>query len=146
MILRRRISSMHRRDMLKALAAIPIASTLLSCENKEDEKSHTDTLEIHLDGAFALVIQENKNNSLLAFSPRPKSGEEQHQLYLNGSRKPEDLEKAHHFKLLLQGLANSPKPEINPGLNDFFFKTEKWRVGDSLVTIELPAPKRITFS
>ena len=37
---------------------------------KTEARRHS--LEVHLDGAFALVIQENKANSILAFSPRPK--------------------------------------------------------------------------
>ena len=137
---------MNRRDLLKAFAVIPVTSTLLSCEKKGDDKLHGETLEIHLDGAFALVMQENKGNSLLAFSPRPKAGDEQHLFAFNGSKKTESPEKTYHFKLSLPGREGNQKPEINPGLNDFFFKTERWRVGDSLVTIELPAPDRITFS
>jgi hypothetical protein len=137
---------MHRRDVLKALAAFPLVAPLSGCEEKTGEKSHSNTVEVHLDGAFALVIQENKSNSVLAFSPRPKPGDEPHQFYLNGSRKPEDSGKTHHFTLLPEGIDRDSKVEISPGLKDFSFRTERWRVGDSLVIIELPAPKRITFS
>jgi len=137
---------MHRRDVLKALAAFPFAASLGGCEEHADDKPHANTVEVHLDGAFALVVQENKANSVLAFSPRPKQGDEPHQFYFNGSRKPEDPGKNYHFKLSLDPLKRDLKPEISPGLKDFSFKTERWRVGDSLVTIELPAPSRITFS
>ena len=137
---------MDRRSLLKSLAAIPFVSVLGSCERDSDDRKHGATVEVHLDGAFALVIQENKENSLLAFSPRPKAGEDQHQFYFNGSHKPEEPGKAYQFKLSPQGIRREKKPEIDPGLNDFSFRTEKWRVGDSLVTIELPAPKRITFA
>lgn len=142
---------MRRRELLKALAAIPFATSISGCEEKgeKDEKQRgkrTSTVEVHLDGAFALVLQRNKGNSLLAFSPKPPSGEEQHQFYLSGSRKPEGGGKALTFKLSPEGLEREKKPpEINPGLNDFFFQTEHWRVGDSLVTIELPPPDKITF-
>jgi hypothetical protein len=45
-----------------------------------------------------------------------------------------------------EGLGREKKPpEINPGLKDFSFQTERWRVGDSLVTIELPPADKITF-
>jgi len=147
---------MRRRELLKALAAIPFATAIGGCDEKNDrdkknesdekgEGKHTSTVEVHLDGAFALVLEKNKGNALLAFSPKPKSGE-QHQFYLNGSVKPENMGKPLTFKLSPQGLEHENKaPEINPGLNDFFFQTEKWRVGDSLVTIELPAPDKITF-
>ncbi|HVG90278.1 MAG TPA: twin-arginine translocation signal domain-containing protein, partial [Alphaproteobacteria bacterium] len=74
---------MHRRDLLKALAAVPLATAIGGCEERaeKDEKQRgkrTSTLEIHLDGTFAVVLQRNKGNSLLAFSPKPSSGEEQH--------------------------------------------------------------------
>lgn len=137
---------MDRRSLLKGLAVIPFVSVLASCEKDSDDRKHGATVEVHLDGAFALVIQENKGNALLAFSPRPKTGEDQHQFYFNGSHKAEDPGKTYHFKLSPQGLRREKRPEIDPGLNDFSFRTDKWRVGDSLVTIELPPPKRITFA
>lgn len=142
---------MRRRELLKALAAVPFVTAIGGCDEKQDkgEKQggkHTSTVEVHLDGAIALVIQKNKGNSLLAFSPKPPSGEVQHQFYLNGSRKPEGGGKSLTFKLSPEGLGREKRPaEINPGLNDFFFQTEHWRVGDSLLTIELPPPDKITF-
>lgn len=138
---------MHRRSVLKGLAALPFVGLLNACDDDSNgRRSNAGIVEVHLDGAFALVIQENKGNSLVAFSPRPKTGEEQHQFYLNGSTKPEDTGKTYHFSLAPEGVRREKKPEINPGLNDFFFHTDNWRIGNSLVTIELPAPKRITFS
>jgi len=144
---------MHRRDVLKALATLPLATALASCErekNNEDKehREHLNVLEVHLDGAFAVVIQENKANSILAFSPRPKKGDEPHQFYFNGYPKPEDPQKSYHFKLSAETRERDrdSKIEISTGLNDFSFRTERWRVGDSLLTLELPAPDRITFS
>ncbi len=141
---------MHRRDLLKALAAVPLATALAGCkrERNDEDEARRHSLEVHLDGAFALVIQENKANSILAFSPRPKKEDEPHQFYFNGYPKPEDPQKSYHFKLSAEtrDRDRDSKPEISPGLRDFSFQTEHWRVGDSLVTIELPAPRRITFS
>jgi hypothetical protein len=139
---------MHRRDVLKALATLPWATALVGCEREKtkEDKEHLNTLEVHLDGAFAVVIQENKANSILAFSPRPKKGDEPHQFYFNGYPKPEDPQKGYHFKLPAETRERDSKVEISPGLNDFSFKTERWRVGDSLLSLELPAPDRITFS
>lgn len=135
---------MHRRDLLKALTTVPLAAALAGCERERPKESHI--LEVHLDGAFAVVIQENKANSILAFSPRPKMGDEPHQFYFNGYPKPEDPKKSYHFNLSAETRNRDSKVEISPGLNDFSFKTENWRVGDSLLSIELPAPDRITFS
>jgi len=141
---------MHRRDVLKALATLPFATALVGCEgekNKEDKehKERLNILEVHLDGAFAVVIQENKANSILAFSPRPPKGDEPHQFYFNGYPERE-AQKAYNFKLAAETRDRDSKIEISPGLNDFSFRTERWRVGDSLLSLELPAPNRITFS
>ena len=137
---------MHRRDVLKALAALPLTIALGGCEKKAEEKVHSNTVEVHLDGAFALVIQENKANSILAFSPRPAKTDEPHQFYFNGSTRAEDTGKVYSFKLSDEGHIPVEKPEISPGLSDFTFRTERWHVSDSLASIELPAPRKITFS
>ncbi len=141
---------MQRRDLLKALATLPLATALIGCEHERhtEDKEHANMLEVHLDGAFAVVIQENKANSILAFSPRPKTGDEPHQFYFNGYSKAEDPQKSYHFKLSAEtrDRDRDSKPEISPGLRDFSFQAEHWRLGDSLITIELPAPRRITFS
>jgi hypothetical protein len=141
---------MRRRELLKALAAVPFAAAIGGCDNdkKDDKKEekHTSIAEVHLDGAFALVLQKNKGNSLLAFSPKPPSGEAQHQVFLNGYKLSESGANKLNFALVPERKESERhEPEINPGLNDFFFETERWRVGDSLITIELPPPDTITF-
>jgi hypothetical protein len=138
---------MHRRDLLKALA-VPLAAALVGCKPKKtiEEEPRRNSLEVHLDGAFVLVIQENKSNSVLAFSPRPKKDDQTHQFYFNGVAPREESRKSYHFNLAADVRDPDSKVEISPGLSDFTFQTEHWRVGDSLTTIELPAPRRITFS
>jgi hypothetical protein len=138
---------MDRRDVLKALAALPLTAVLSGCEEKRPiEKPVKNKLEIHLEGGFAVVVQENNGNSILAFSPRPPKTEESHQLYFNGINRLEGLTKSYSFKLALEEHLRAEKPEVNLGLKDFTFNTERWRVGDSIVTLELPAPDRITFA
>ena len=133
---------MHRREVLKGLAALPLAGILAGCD---DDKHDRRIVEVHLDGAFAVVIQEHKENSIVAFSPRPKTGEE-HEFHFNGALRPESTSKNLHFNLALGGQDREQKPRIDPGLEDFHFTTDNWRIGDSLVTLELPAPTEITFS
>jgi hypothetical protein len=136
---------MHRREVLKGLAALPFAGILAGCDpDKPDKERHV--VEVHLEGAFALVIQENKNNSIIAFSPRPPTGEAEHQFYLNGSRTPENTTKPLNFTFSLGKGDGDRKLQIDPGLKDFHFTTENWRIGNSLVTLELPAPTEVTFS
>lgn len=139
---------MNRRQALKLLAAVPIASVLNGCKERErdheGEEHPTERLEIHLDGAFAVVIRQDKANSILAFSPRPANGI--HELHLNENPRPEDTSGTHHFELLPDGLRREVQPDINVGLRDFYFESHKWLVPDSLIVLELPCPKTITFS
>ena len=77
---------MNRRNLLKAIVALPVIGALGSCKDKDDDdKSRrgpaAHQLQILLDGAFAVVIQHGKPDSILAFSPRDKK--EPHQFYLN---------------------------------------------------------------
>lgn len=136
---------MERRDVLKALAALPFAFALGKSQGETERRHHFGTVEVHLEGAFALVVQEHKGNSVLAFSPRPAKNSEQHEFYLNNTKLPESGREI-KFGLSLEKTKRVIKPDINAGLNDFLFRTENWHVGDSIATIELPAPDRITFS
>lgn len=139
---------MNRRQALKLLAAVPIASVLTGCRERErdheGEEHPTERLEIHLDGAFAVVIRQNKANSILAFSPRPAGVK--HELHLNGNPRAEDTARTIHFDLQPDSVRKEEQSDINAGFRDFYFQTDKWRVPDSLIVLELPCPKAITFS
>lgn len=136
---------MERRDVLKALAALPFAFAVGKSHGETERRRHFGTVEVHLEGAFALVVQENKGNSVLAFSPRPPKNSEQHEFYFNNSKLPESGKEI-KFGLSLEKAKRVIKPDINAGLKDFVFRTENWHVGDSIATLALPAPDRITFS
>jgi len=68
---------MRRRDILKALATVPFASALGNClQNRpaqpaasKEKKIHA--LQILLEGPFAVVLQNNKPNRLVAFVQEP---------------------------------------------------------------------------
>lgn len=136
---------MERRDVLKALAALPLTFALRNSEGESERRHHFGAVEVYLEGALALVVQEDKGNSILAFSPRPAKNSEQHEFYLDNTKLPESGKEI-KFRLSLEKARHVIRPEINPGLKDFLFKTENWHVGDSIATIEFPAPDRITFS
>lgn len=133
---------MHRRDLLKAMVAAPLIAGIAGCKPNEEEKH--EVLEVYLEGAFALVVRHDQADSLLAFSPRTKSAP-LHEFHFNGSLAAYDTSKTRSFTLSLEGRDRRVRPEISPGLKDFVFESEKWRIGDSLVTIDLPAPDQITF-
>jgi hypothetical protein len=52
----------------------------------------------------------------------------------------------YHFQLSEAGLRNYPETYINPGFADFTAYTQKWRLPDRIVTLELPFPNSINFS
>lgn len=139
---------MNRREILKALVTVPVASALGAWKKEDDDKSQqrpmVRRLQILLDGAFAVVVQHDKANSILAFSPLDKK--EPHQFYFNDSFYRQEAGKTFHFELLPKGLKKAARPEIAPGFNDFNATTKKWRAGENFITIKLPCPKRIAFA
>lgn len=139
---------MNRRQVLKALAVLPAASAwgnrIEQKEESHDPSSNLHTVELHLEGAFAVVIQHHKSNSILAFSPRDEH--EPHRLYLNDQHLEVTQKKSFHFKLPAEGLERNEKPIIKPGFEDFFAETKSFHLPDSVVVLELPCPQSITFS
>jgi hypothetical protein len=149
---------MRRREILKALATVPIASALGNClqyrpsptPTPSKEKS-VHTLQILLEGTFAVVLHKNKPNRLVAFVPRPEEEAHglDHDFYFNDPTvaRPSIKDPAgYHFQLSEAGLRNYPETYVNPGFADFIAYTEKWRLPERIVTIELPFPNSINFS
>jgi hypothetical protein len=112
-------------------------------------------VQILLEGAFAVVLQKNKPNRLLAFVPR--SEEEghglDHKFYFNDPTLPQEAAKSARkepagmlFQLSEAGLRNYPESYVNPGFADFEAYTQKWRLPDRVVTLDLPFPNSINFS
>jgi len=156
---------MRRRELLKALATVPVASALGNClqyrptptptPSPSKEKIHT--VQILLEGAFAVVLQKNKPNRLIAFVPRAEEEGHglDHNFYFNDPWKglPQEVLKAArkapegmHFQLSEGGLRNYPETYVNPGFADFEAYTQKWHLPDRVVTLELPFPNSINFS
>lgn len=133
---------MNRRELLKGLAALPMVSAW-SCTRDGDRQtsSKTHTLQIVLEGAFAVVIQGRKGNAIKAFSVKDPA--EPHRFYFN--QKEQDPNKSYSFDLYPNGLRKSSFPAIDPGFSDFNAKTDKWRLGSDLVMIDLPCPRSIIF-
>ena len=153
---------MKRRDLLKALGVLPVASTLggwtsIQPESMQHRKTSgsVHTLQILLEGAFAVVLQRDIQH-ITAFVPKPdpKATELAHYFYFNDPANRKDPAKqypnGYHFELEKEGLRSYPKtdpdPYINPGFNDFVAETQKWKIPESLVTIKLPFPRSINFT
>jgi len=144
--------------MLKGLGALPIAGAVGCAEGsqKTTQDQPCRTLQITLEGAFALVLRKSGEQfRITAFSPAspaapPKGSDcppalfpiEPHLFYFNGERQGPGR---YHFELPQRGLNVVPKPIIDIGFRDFAADTELWRLGNDFVTLDLPCPKTITF-
>ena len=136
---------MNRRTMLKALAALPISSAIAArCDDEHKEPQQR--LQVLLDGAFAVVLQRGKRDSVLAFSPSDK--DQPHQFYFNDPAHEQSAEKNYTFELLPEGIREHERErtEIAPGFDDFHASTKRWRLTESFVSITLPMPRSITFA
>jgi len=148
---------MNRRDLLKALGALPFAGALGGCGHAQsrpepDKKTEAYSLQILLEGAFAVVLQE-KSQRLTAFVPLPDPAKKEliHDFYFNDPDSPKKAEgksRSYRFELSGEGLHqySNPDPYVNPGFDDFNARTEKWRLPPSLVVLDLPFPRSINFS
>ena len=153
---------MRRREILKALATVPVASALGNCLQYRPSPTPTPskektihTVQILLEGAFAVVLQKNKPNRLIAFVPRSEQEGHglDHNFYFNDPTSPQEAARAARkepagllFQLSEAGLRNYPETYVNPGFADFEAYTQKWRLPDRVVTLELPFPNSINFS
>jgi hypothetical protein len=148
---------MNRRELLKAMAVVPVASALGSChedvnpspEPQRGVKIHT--LQVLLEGPFAVVLLRNKPNRLIAFVPRPPQEQRTltHDFFFNDPSAPRPATKkqeGYAFQLGNDGLRTYSEVYLNPGFADFQAETQKWRLPESLVKLELPFPDSINFS
>jgi hypothetical protein len=148
---------MNRRDVLKALAVMPVSSAF-GCRHEDREPTYSApsgvkvrTVQILLEGAFALVLHKNDPNRLTAFVPRADSGRSNldHDFFFNDPSKMRPAETkdpaGYQFELSTNGLRTYPEPYINPGFSDFLAETEKWILPARVATIILPFPGSINF-
>lgn len=145
---------MNRRDLLKGIATLPIASAL-SCDRDHQKpsgqvnKSGIHSLQILFEGPFALVLQKGANR-LTAFVPRAEEPDLAHDFYFNdpATIQPPNFKESsgYLFQLSDAGLKQDPDPYFNPGLSDFIAETQKWHLAERVVTLELPFPNSINFS
>lgn len=148
---------MNRRQLLKGLGVLPIAGAIGCSGESQKPGPRCHTLEITLEGAFAVVLRRQQKGPyrVTAFSPTsptaPPPGTdcpknlfpiEPHTFSFNGTPQPPG---SYHFELSPEGLALTPRPIIDIGFRDFTAETEHWRLAKNFVTIDLPSPKTISF-
>jgi hypothetical protein len=131
------------------MLSLPVAGALgCHAEDKKDEAPMIPgrgekKLNIVINGAFAVVIQKIARNRLRVFSPRDPSN--LHEFYFNDPHDPRDKRQTHNFELLPDGLELSQKPIVDERLVAFNKATDLWCQDEYFVTIDLPAPRRISF-
>ena len=150
---------MDRRDLLRGLLAMPIASTLGAGQHKAKGSSYpprpaaSGKLSVVVDGAFAIVVQKDRGSRIRIFTPREEN--DKHQFYFfddpkrrdhKGPLRPQPTNRVYNFELSSEGLRTQTEPEIDTGLASFNVRTDEWCQKDYFVTIDLPVPKRITFT
>jgi len=155
---------MNRRDVLKALGALPIASAWAGCRHDDSQPAPTPTvtpatapavkvkrLQILLEGPFAVVLQQ-KSRRLIAFVPKPDPGRPdlEHHFCFNSPQPIDGISKNprnFQFELQEDGLRKNtdPLPYVNADFNDFKAETQVWTQPPSLVNLNLPFPNSINF-
>ena len=150
---------MDRRDLLRGLLAMPIASTLGAGQHKAKGSSYpprpaaSGKLSVVVYGAFAIVVQKDRGSRIRIFTPREEN--DKHQFYFfddpkrrdhKGPLRPQPTNRVYNFELSSEGLRTQTEPEIDTGLASFNVRTDEWCQKDYFVTIDLPVPKRITFT
>ncbi len=157
---------MNRRDVLKALGALPIASAWAGCRHDDSQPAPTPTvtpatapavkvkrLQILLEGPFAVVLQKQKTSRrLIAFVPRPDPGKPDLDHYFCFNEPQKKLgtskdSKNFEFELPEDGLKTNAAvlPYVNADFNDFKAETQVWTQPPSLVSLNLPFPNSINF-
>ena len=155
---------MNRRELLNALGALSVVGVLQGCTHGDTSKepppskeTKNHTLQILLEGAFAVVLQE-QSQRLTAFVPLPDPDRKdlEHYFCFNDPEQPKKLSektKEFHFELSGEGLhtyysqdqKRNINPYVNPGFADFSAEVDKWFLPPSLVVLDLPFPRSINF-
>jgi len=150
---------MDRRALLKGLLALPVASALdgtkyahAQVPSPAQVPSSAVTLRIVFDGAFAIVVQADSQSRVRAFTPIDTTG--MHEFRVFGSQLEHTCKdgeitsntQRYNFTLMPHGLKpSSTRPTIDNCLRDFNVSTDLWCQSRYFATIDLPAPRNITF-
>src|SRR5438270_1993633 len=143
---------MNRRDLLRGLAAMPVASAFSSCTTSTESVSQrpapVTTLKVILDGSFAVVFERQNPTRIKAVIPHDP--DKLHRFYFNDFVKPvdngQDANRYYNFQLSSKGLEENRarRPYTDQCFRDFS-KHSDWKREKYFVAIELPVPDVITF-
>lgn len=146
---------MDRRALLQGLLALPVVSALdrtRYAHAQTQTPSSAVTLRIVLDGAFAIVLQADSRWRIRVLTPIDTAGMHEFRVFgrdLAHTCKDGEITsmpQRYNFTLLPEGLKpSSTRPTIDNCLDDFNVTTDLWCQSHYFVTIDLPAPRNITF-
>jgi hypothetical protein len=149
---------MERRSLLQGLLALPIVGAVNgrrynpSSDTFGSPQARATSLKVVIDGPFAIVVQKNNRSRIRAFTPRDP--DKLHKFYfLDGTEQleskraltPREASRRYNFELTSDGLETSlQRTEIDRRLASFNVSTDLWCQEDYPMTIDLPAPRRIS--
>lgn len=148
---------MYRRTLLKNLLAssvVPLldrlqAKPMIQQSKPQSTPQPASVLRIILDGAFTVVLRSDSRWKVEVFSPADPL--HRHEFRFFGSKVNKTCKNeiasasTWNFTLPLEGIKTNPvRPSVDACLRDFNVATDRWCRDRYFVTLDLPAPRRIT--
>lgn len=152
---------MNRRHLIKSMLSVPVAGALGGCRHEHSgpqffPPSRGGTLQLILQGPFAVVIDTKNHYRIKAFVPY--SDNKDHEFHyaapINRDNDKifheQDKEGRHQYQFTLEEHnleTNDRMPYIDAGFADFTLQVSGWTPspGDYFVALDLPAPDLITY-
>lgn len=152
---------MNRRKVLQGLATIPFMAAFAGCHRNSDRDdtvkpdpgksgdsygaSKIRTLQVILQGPFAVVVQKDRNYRIQAYVPYDDGGK--HEFRFPGPLAVQNKHKFYQFRLEEDSLELSGRPPyIDRGFDGFNVQLPEWHSpSDSFVSLDLPAPDVIGY-
>jgi len=152
---------MNRRHLIKAMLSVPIAGALGGCRHEHKDHppfppSRGGTLQLILQGPFAVVIDTKNHYRIKAFVPYSENNEHEFRYASPIDRgndkifQEQDKEGRHQYQFTLEEHnleTNDRMPYIDAGFADFTLQVSGWKPSpdDYFVALDLPAPDLITY-
>jgi hypothetical protein len=152
---------MNRRRLLQAMLSVPVAGALGGCRHEHTDPhrfppSRGGTLQVILQGPFAVVIDTKNQYRITAFVPYSDNNDHEFHYAAPIDRDndkifhEQDKEKRNQYQFTLEEHnleTNDRMPYIDAGFADFTLQVSGWKPSpdDYFVALDLPAPDLITY-
>lgn len=139
---------MNRRSLLQGLLALPVASAVGGCRDRDDGGTPGDPsaqvkrLLVVVEGQFAIVLQKNNRWRVRVFTP--SDPQHLHKLHFPGGAENASENLSHNFELATDGLTiNYQKPELDR-LGSLNVPADQWCQENYPLTVDLPPPTSVS--